>query len=501
MFDIAIIGGGVNGCGIARDAAGRGHSVLLLEKSDLASGTSSASTKLIHGGLRYLEHFEFFLVREALKEREILLKIAPHIAWPMRFILPHHKGLRPWWLLRVGLFLYDHLGGRKQLPPTSALDLRKDAAGQPLQRQFSKAFEYSDCWVDDARLVVLNAMSARALGADIRTRSEVTGAQRIDDHWQIEIQATETGTSATETARTLINAAGPWVSDIVSLRLGIDTKSTTRLVRGSHLVVKKLFDHDKAYIFQNEDNRVIFAIPYETDFTLIGTTDVPVEDPETGAVTSPKEIEYLCEAASEYFSQPITPDQVVHTYGGIRPLYDDGESTASEVSRDYVLELLGERYEAPLLNIFGGKITTYRLLAEDALGRLKNYLPQQGPDWTARQSLPGGEFDIKELREIAADLRGEFGFLEPRLLNRLLRTYGLAARAFLSNAKDAVDLGIHFGAGLYQCEVEYLLTNEFAMNAEDILWRRTKLGVHLEQEQQTALQQWIANRPTPMKTG
>jgi glycerol-3-phosphate dehydrogenase len=342
-YDVFIIGGGINGCGIARDAAGRGFSVCLCEAGDFAGGTSSASTKLVHGGLRYLEHYEFRLVREALKEREVLWQMAPHIIWPLRFVLPHHKGLRPAWLLRLGLFIYDHLGGRRLLPPTRTLDLTTDAAGSPLKPQFSKAFEYSDCWVEDSRLVVLNARDAADRGADIRARTRVVSARRNTGRWDIEVEDTTTGTCSSLTASIIVNAAGPWVDDVLKLVFGHNDAHNVRLVRGSHIVVGKLFDHDKCYIFQNTDGRIIFAIPYEHDYTLIGTTDADHDGTMSKPAITPDEVTYLCGAASEYFRQPIKPDDVVWTYSGVRPLFDDGASKAQEATRDYVIKQDGIR--------------------------------------------------------------------------------------------------------------------------------------------------------------
>jgi len=488
-YDIAIIGGGVNGCGIARDAAGRGLRVFLAEKNDLACGTSSASTKLIHGGLRYLEHYEFRLVRESLIEREVLLSMAPHIIRPLRFVLPHQTGLRPAWLIRIGLFLYDHLGGRKLLAPCRSLDLRRDPAGEPLKPGLVKGFEYSDCWVEDARLVVLNAMDASRLGADIKVRTEVVQASRQDDRWLVEVEDRETGRHDTITARMLINAAGPWISDVISQRIVADARSKTRLVKGSHIVVPRMFDHDRAYIFQNPDRRIIFAIPYERDFTLIGTTDVDYQGDPANAAASPDEIAYLCRAVSEYFSAPIEPEQVVWTYSGVRPLYDDGASEAQEATRDYVLELEESDGEPPLLNIFGGKITTYRRLAEDALDKLGTHMRNVGAPWTRGTALPGGDFSVEGFEELVAGLARDNPLTEPALIRRLARTYGSCALEILA----VMDPGIHFGADLYQREVEYLVRTEWAMTAEDILWRRTKLGLRLSAEQVGHLDQWLVD--------
>lgn len=488
-YDIAVIGGGVNGCGIARDAAGRGLSVYLAERGDLACGTSSASTKLIHGGLRYLEYYEFRLVREALTEREVLLSAAPHIIRPMRFVLPHQEGLRPAWLIRLGLFLYDHLGGRKILPPSRSLDLRRHAAGTPLKAGFGKAFEYSDCWVDDARLVVLNAVDAARRGAEIRTRTEVLRAGRQDGLWRIETENRLTGEAGTVSARLLVNAAGPWIADVISNRIVSDARAHTRLVKGSHIVVPRMFDHEQAYIFQNADRRIIFAIPYEGDFTLIGTTDVDFMGDPSDAAASGEEIAYLCRAASEYFAKPVTPADVVWTYSGVRPLFDDGTSAAQETTRDYVLELDGEKGDPPLLNIFGGKITTYRHLAEDALARLSPWLPGAGRPWTRSAALPGGDFPVDGFENLAAGLVRAHAQADPRLVRRLARAYGTRAGAILE-----ADAGIHFGADLWQSEVDYLLREEWAVTAEDILWRRSKLGLRLGDGERRRLAEWLEER-------
>jgi glycerol-3-phosphate dehydrogenase len=485
-YDIAVIGGGVNGCGIARDAAGRGLSVYLAEQGDLASGTSSASTKLIHGGLRYLEYYEFKLVREALIEREVLLSAAPHIIWPMRFVLPHQQGLRPAWLIRLGLFLYDHLGGRKILPPCKLVDLRRDSAGEPLKPGFKKAFEYSDCWVDDARLVVLNALDAARLGADIRTRTEVLTASRRDGLWHIDTENKITGRRETIAARLLVNAAGPWIAEVVSRRIVSEAQAHTRLVKGSHIVVPRMFEHDRAYIFQNADRRIIFAIPYEGGFTLIGTTDVDFRGDPSDAAASDDEIAYLCRAASEYFAKPIQPADVVWTYSGVRPLYDDGSSAAQEATRDYVLELDCDEDQAPILNIFGGKITTYRHLSEDALDKLSPWLAAAGRPWTRTAPLPGGDFPVGGFEELVAELTRSHADADPALVRRLARAYGTDASTIM-----AAEPGIHFGAGLWQSEVEYLLRTEWARTAEDILWRRSKLGLRLTEAEAGRLQEWL----------
>ncbi len=498
IYDLAIIGGGINGCGIARDAAGRGLSVHLCEMNDLASGTSSWSTKLIHGGLRYLEYYEFRLVREALIERERLWAIAPHIIRPLRFVLPHHKGLRPAWLLRLGLFLYDNIGGRKLLPATRTLDLLSDESGRPLKPGlFTRGFEYSDCWVDDARLVALNARDAAARGAVISTRTKVTSAVRDGALWVLTTSDQRTGKIDTVRARSLVNAAGPWVAQVLTGALRSNSKARVRQVQGSHIIVPRVFEHDRAYIFQNADGRIIFAIPYEQDFTLIGTTDQDYQaDPAKVAIT-PEEITYLCAAASEYFAKPIVESDVVWTYSGVRPLYDDGASEAKAATRDYVFEMEALEGQAPLLSIFGGKITTYRRLAEEALERLGKYLSPsrqgQKPGWTAGEALPGGRYKPGGTEALADDLRKTYPFLEPRDALRLARGYGTEAAIFLGSANVRSDLGVDFGSGLSEAEVRHLIDHEWAMDAEDVLWRRTKLGLHLTADQREHLANWMGS--------
>lgn len=490
-YDLAVIGGGVNGCGIARDAAGRGLSVYVCEQGDLASATSSASTKLIHGGLRYLEYYEFRLVRKALIEREILLRNAPHIIWPLRFILPHHTGLRPAWLIRLGLFLYDHLGGRKLLPGTTTVDLKTDPAGAPLRQDFVRGFEYSDCWVEDSRLVVLNARDACDRGATIDVGAKCVAARRGPQEWQLTIRDSETGSEKQIVAKALVNATGPWVSEFLSDTLKVDSSANIRLVKGSHIVVPRHFSHDRAYIFQNADNRIIFAIPYETDFTLIGTTDVDYDgDPGAVEITG-EEITYLCNAASEYFKNPVTVDKVVHAYSGVRPLYDDGSKDPKATTRDYILELAQGRNQAPLLNIFGGKITTYRKLAQAALNKL--YPDKADADWTEIASLPGGDFPVDGFADLVAKLRADYAFLDPTHARRLVRGYGTRAWTILGKASQAQDLGVNFGACLYAREVAYLIDQEWARSAHDVLWRRTKMGLWIDRERFAQLDEWIAN--------
>ncbi len=488
-FDLAVIGGGVNGAGIARDAAGRGAKVLLLERGDLAEGTSSNSTKLIHGGLRYLEHYEFALVREALSEREVLWGIAPHIIWPLRFILPHRKGLRPRWLLRLGLFLYDHIGGRKRLPAAESIDLTRHPAGAALKREYTRGFAYSDGWVDDARLVILNARDAADRGAEVRTRCEVTALARAGDLWHIETE------DETFRARAVVNAAGPRVLDLLG-RAGEPAHQRIRLVRGSHIVVRKLFDHAFAYFFQLPDGRIFFAIPYERDFTLIGTTDVDHHAGLDEVRASPEEIAYLCEGASDYFRTPVTPDDVVWTYSGVRPLVDEGSGKPEAATRGYRFELDGGTDgTAPLLSVFGGKITTYRHLAAEAVARLAPHLPVlEGPDWTGGAPLPGGDFGMTEATARMRDLAARHPFLSAREAERLIRQYGTSAAAILGDAASPADLGEDFGHGLTAAEVDHLIAREWARSAEDVLWRRTKLGLHFSPEQTARLAAYITER-------
>jgi len=496
IYDILIIGGGINGCGIARDAAGRGYNVCLCEADDLASGTSSQSTKLIHGGLRYLEYYEFRLVREALSEREILWQMAPHIIHPMRFILPYHKGLRPAWLLRLGLFLYDHIGGRKLLPPTKTLDLAKDNSGKPLRQNYKKGFEYSDCAVDDARLVVLNAMDAANRGAHIMTRAKCTRVSRTDNTWVATIKDQVTGDNTEIRAKMIINATGPWVDKVLKTIHPNEDQQHIRLVQGSHIIVPRLYDHDKSYIFQNKDNRIIFAIPYQEKFTLIGTTDHEYwGDPRKSKIT-PEEIEYLCRAANEYFTHQITPDDIVSTFSGVRSLYNDGASKAQEATRDYVLEVDRPSPKvAPLINIFGGKITTYRRLAESVLEKVEGLCEKEDEQnqgkWTQSAPLPGGNFKLSQYASHLDTLKDDYPFLLPDHAEHLFKRYGTQVYQVLGEAQDYSDLGIHFGHQLYEAEVNYLIKHEWALTADDILWRRTKLGLLFSQEEQEHLTQWL----------
>ena len=494
VYDIFIAGGGINGCGIARDAVGRGFSVFLAEMKDLASGTSSGSTKLIHGGLRYLEHYEFRLVREALMEREILWSMAPHIIWPLRFVLPLHKAMRPAWLIRLGLFLYDYIGGRKALPATKVLNLESDPAGRPLKPGFRKAFEYSDCWVNDARLVALNARDAADRGAVIRTRTKVISARREGGFWSIATEDVATGRIETVQARLFVNAAGPWVDKLLQGAVG-NNESNVRLVQGSHIVIRKKFSDARAYFFQNNDGRIFFAIPYEDDFTLIGTTDQDYKGDPANVEISDAEVDYLCAGASEYFKEPVTRADMVWSYSGVRPLYDDGASKAQEATRDYVLKAEGATGEPQLINVFGGKITTYRRLAESMLEKIEDVLGKRGKPWTAGAALPGGEFDKQGFEAVLSKFRQDHPFLSEAHARRLIRLYGTRAWHILRGAKSAADLGHVFGADLTEAEVAYLADNEWARAAEDVLWRRTKLGLKLDAAAAQAIDEFLKSRP------
>jgi len=489
--DLLIVGGGINGAGIARDAAGRGLTVLLVEQADLASATSSASTKLIHGGLRYLEYYEFRLVREALIEREVLLRNAPHIISPLTFVLPHENALRPAWMIRIGLFLYDHLGGRERLPPSRGLDLRRDPVGRPLNPALTKGFSYADCWVDDARLVVLNALDASERGARIRTRARCTAAERSERLWTATIEDLRTGERSSIRARVLVNAAGPWVADFIDRILGLELRQKLRLVKGSHIIVPRLFDGPHAYILQHADRRIVFAIPYERDFTLIGTTDIFYEGDPAEVSISTAEIDYLCQVINSHFVKQISPSDVVWTYAGVRPLHDDESASASAVTRDYVLELDEAAGRAPLLSVFGGKITTYRKLAEHALEKLKPHFARMGASWTHAAPLPGGDMPDGNFERFAAELQRRWSWLPADLIRRYARAYGTRVHRILDGANGLNDLGAHFGDGLYGREVEYLVGAEWAMTAADVLWRRSKLGLHVSAETIASLERWF----------
>jgi glycerol-3-phosphate dehydrogenase len=494
VVDLLVVGGGINGVGIARDAAGRGLSVVLCEKNDLASATSSASTKLIHGGLRYLEHYEFRLVRESLTEREVLLGLAPHIVWPLRFIMPHAPELRPAWMIRAGLFLYDHLGGRKTLPASRSVDFAQDVAGRPFKPEFRRGFSYADCWVDDARLVTLNAVDARDRGVEVLTRTALTGAVREGRVWRATLQSN--GATREQRARAVVNAAGPWVAGVLGEQLKVKPRGRVKLVRGSHIVVPQLFEGKQAYILQNADRRIVFAIPYEQRFTLIGTTDVEITSRPEDSAIGKEEIEYLCTAVSRYFFRPVSPTDVVWTYSGVRPLYDDGETDPSAVTRDYVFELdgaPGDNQPAPVLSVFGGKITTYRRLAEEAMDMLRPFFPRLGAAWTATASLPGGDIAIGSgFDRLVDDLAGHYAGLDRNWLARLARRHGTRASKVLGDARVVADLGHDFGGGLYAREIDWFRREEWARTAEDILWRRTKLGLHAPKDAAAALTAYLA---------
>lgn len=489
MLDVFVIGGGINGASVARDAVGRGYSVGLAEMNDLASGTSSAATKLVHGGLRYLEHYEFRLVHEALAEREVLWAAAPHIIKPLRFVLPHHKGLRPAMVLRAGLAMYDYMGGRKLLPPTKTLDLTRDVTGKPLKPGYRLGFEYSDCWVDDARFVVLNARDAADKGAAIHVRTKVTSARRENGGWRVDLDGE--GGRQTLHAKLLVNAGGPWVDDVINGVMGRNGAHNVRLVQGSHIVVNKLYDHDRCYIFQNGDGRIIFAIPYENDFTLIGTTDRDYKGDPKDVAISPEETDYLLGAASEYFAKPVTREHIVWTYSGVRPLYDDGASAAQEATRDYVLKVEGETGEGAVVNVFGGKLTTSRRLAESVLEKIEGILGKKGAAWTKQSTLPGGDFPTLNFAAEARRLGLDYPDLPQGLTRRLMGLYGTKARLLLGERRTIADLGTHFGADLYAAEVDYLVAHEWARTAQDVLWRRTKLGLRVGTDDSARLDAYL----------
>lgn len=493
-YDLVIVGGGINGAGIARDTAGRGLKVLLCEQHDLGSHTSSSSTKLIHGGLRYLEYHGFGLVRKSLKEREVLLRAAPHIIWPMRFVMPHSKGLRPRWLIRAGLFLYDNLGGRKLLPRSRSIRLRRHAAGTPLQEHLTRGYEYSDCCVHDSRLVVLNAMDAAQRGARILTRTACISAERGDRHWMVRLRNTFTGEESAVRCRALVNAAGPWVSRFLENVAESQQGKQVRLIKGSHIVVHQLFEHAYCYTFQNPDRRIVFAIPYEGAYTLIGTTDELFEgDPATVEI-SRAEIDYLCETANRHFSRQITPADIAWTYAGVRPLYDDAAENASAITRDYVLDLDQSGMQAPILSIFGGKITTYRKLAEQAIALLEKPLGVKTIGWTADSPLPGGNIPNADIHRWLAEMATAYPFLPEPLLQRYGRCYGTRMTTLLGTATSLEDLGEDLGSHVYAAELFYLTRHEWAETADDVLWRRTKLGLHVTAATRGKVIAWLDRR-------
>ena len=498
IYDLIIIGGGINGAGIARDATGRGLNVLLCEKDDLASHTSSASTKLIHGGLRYLEHYEFRLVRKALQERKVLLRAAPHIISPLRFVMPYVPHLRPAWLIRLGLFLYDHLGDLHPLLPSShSINLRTHPTGIPLKTSLKKGFVYSDAWVQDARLVVLNARDAADKGATILTRTRLVSAQRHEKYWECTLRSTIDNHETIVKSRALVNAAGPWVGDVLNNTLHIKSKHTVRLVKGSHIVTPRLFDHDYAYIFQNPDKRIVFAIPYESDFTLIGTTDVEHNDDPNTVKISPAEINYLCESVNQYFNTAVNPNQVIWSYAGVRPLLEDEDANnPSAVTRDYRLELDSPSHQAPLLSVFGGKITTYRKLAEEAMTTLKNVLDFTEQPWTEKATLPGGDIPNADFENFLNTVIQRYPWLPTQLAERYAHAYGTRIDILIDTAKNMTELGEDFGGGLYEAEVRYLMQYEWALTVEDILWRRSKLGLHVGNDTYQKLEKWLETEST-----
>ena len=490
IIDLFVIGGGINGAGIARDAAGRGLSVVLCEKDDLAEGTSSRSGKLVHGGLRYLEYYEFRLVREALMEREVLMNAAPHIIWPMRFVLPHSPEDRPAWLVRLGLFLYDHLGGRKKLPGTRTLDLTRDPEGAPLLDQFTRGFEYSDCWVDDARLVVLNAVDAAERGAEVLTRSAVVSARRDNGAWTVTTRNSLSGETRSFRAHCIVNAAGPWVSDIIGRVAGSNSARNVRLVKGSHIIVPKFWPGANAYLVQNHDKRVIFINPYEGDKALIGTTDIPYEGRPEDVGVDESEIEYLMAAVNRYFKEKLRRADVLHSFSGVRPLFDDGKGNPSAVTRDYVFDL-DETDGLPLLNVFGGKITTFRELAERGLNRLKHVFPKMSGDWTENAPLPGGEIPNADYESFANSLRDTYPWMPRRLVHHYGRLYGARTKDLVKGATSLAGLGRHHGGLLYEAEARYLVAKEWALTPQDVLLRRTKHYLHMSEAEQAAFAAWF----------
>jgi len=490
MIDLFVIGGGINGAGIARDAAGRGLSVVLCEKDDLAEGTSSRSGKLVHGGLRYLEYYEFRLVREALIEREVLMNNAPHIIWPLRFVLPHSPDDRPAWLVRLGLFLYDHLGGRKKLPGTRVLDLKRDPVGAPLLDKYTRGFEYSDCWVDDARLVVLNAVDAARKGATVLTRTPCVSARREDGGWTIETKDRMTGEARTFRAKILVNAAGPWVNDVVRRVAGSNSSRNVRLVKGSHIITEKFWEGPHSYLVQNHDKRVIFINAYEGNKALIGTTDIAYEGRAEEVKADEGEIQYLLDVVNRYFKQKLRRDDVEETFSGVRPLFDDGQGNPSAVTRDYVFDL-DETGGAPMLNVFGGKITTFRELAERGMHKLKKFFPGMGGDWTDSAPLPGGDMENADYETFRDRMKTDYPWMPAALRRHYGRLYGTAIADIVGSADGIEGLGRHFGGDLYEAEARYLVENEWARTAEDVLWRRTKHRLHLSDAEQAAFTVWF----------
>jgi glycerol-3-phosphate dehydrogenase len=491
-YHLVIVGGGINGAGIARDAAGRGLSVMLVEQDDLASATSQWSSKLIHGGLRYLEQYEFRLVREALREREVLLRLAPHIVRPLNFVVPHDTGMRPLWMMRIGLWLYDHLCGRETLPGSKALSFPHMEFSAGLKAEFRSGFVYADCRVDDARLVVINAMAAREKGAQIHTRTRFTGARRVDGAWEVQLEDLSTGMHRTIRAACIVNAAGPWVSQVLGQIPGHSVPGAVRLVKGSHIVVPKVHSQGHAYLFQNDDGRVVFVIPFESQYSLIGTTDVAVGSIEEAEGPTAHEVDYLLRAANRFLAKPLVAADVVWSYAGVRPLYDDGTADPSKVSRDYVMKLDAPGDTAPLLTLFGGKITTYRMLAESVCAELGRFFPFMGGTWTGREPLPGG--DTPNFNRLRDEMHKRYAGFSRDQIEGVVRRHGTRTTRVLGDAIEPGDLGRHFGAGLTEREVDYLVAQEWARTADDILWRRTKCGLHMKPDERGAIEQHLRRR-------
>lgn len=485
--DLIVIGGGINGAGIAADAAGRGLSVLMLEAKDLACATSSASSKLIHGGLRYLEHYEFRLVSEALAEREVLLKLAPHIAFPMRFRLPHQPHLRPAWMIRTGLFLYDHLGKRTSLPSSKGLRFGPDSV---LKSSLTRGFEYSDCWVDDARLVLLNAQEVVVRGGEVRTRTQVTRAYRENGLWVVEAKNADTGETLTWRAKGLVNATGPWVKHFFDDGLELKSPYGIRLIKGSHIVVPRVHNQPQAYILQNEDHRIVFVIPWMDEFSIIGTTDVEYHGDPHDVKIDDNEVNYLLKVYNDHFKKQLGKEDIVWTYSGVRPLCDDESDSPQAITRDYTLDVHDQDGKAPLLSVFGGKLTTYRKLAEHALEKLSGYYENCGPAWTKNAVLPGGDLGT-DRDSYAAQLRRRFTWLPEALARRYARTYGTRIEQLLGTAQSLEDLGEHFGHNLYEAELRYLIAEEWVVELDDAIWRRTKLGMWLDEGQKQRVAEWI----------
>jgi glycerol-3-phosphate dehydrogenase len=492
IYDLLIVGGGINGAGIARDAAGRGLAVALCEQGDFAGATSSASTKLIHGGLRYLEHGELRMVRSALSEREVLLAIAPHISRKLRFVLPHVRELRPAWMIRLGLLLYDGLGARSSLPKSHGVDLRASPYGEALEPKLRKGFVYSDAWVDDARLVILNLRSAVLHGATILPRTRFVSARPGQRGWDARLQSAE-GDRLNVRARVLVNAAGPWVDEVLSATPVIPARPRVRLVKGSHIVVQRLYDGDHAYLLQNDDRRVVFVIPFGANHTLIGTTDITVESPHAAASISPAEIEYLCAAATRYLRKPVVPNSVVWSYAGVRALFDDRHRDPSSVTRDYTLAL-DQVQRSVALSILGGKLTVYRMLAEAALAKLRPWLEPKRGAWTATEPLPGGELGAEGMSGLHGRLSARYPDLAPPLVQALARRHGTLAGEVLGDAHSEADLGIHFGAGLFEREVDYVIRQEWAQTGDDVLWRRTKAGLDMPAPERSRVDDYVRER-------